>query len=76
MGDGITAQQLYRDLVDAYKRPTIPEGAFNKEQFAHDTGRTISNAGEILRRLFDNGRGKLNRVQVGKEFFYWPKGDE
>lgn len=72
MGESdLTPDQLYRDLVEAYKRPPLPEGAFSKAQFARDTNRTPSDAARILLQLYNDG--KLDRVQIGKEFWYWHK---
>lgn len=69
----LTPEQLYHDLVEAYKRPALPRGAFNKTKFARDTNRTPSDAARVLLSLYDNGHGVLDRVQIGKEFWYWHK---
>lgn len=61
MSDGLTQQQLYADLVAAYKRAPIPEGAFTAEQFKQDAGISLSTAKEVLRNLELLGKATVYR---------------
>lgn len=69
MGDSLTAQQLYADLVAAHKRQPIPDGAFTARTFAVDAGISETRARELLRADVDAGR--LTRYNDGRRNWYW-----
>jgi len=71
MDQSLTAEQLYRDLVQAYTKPAIPPGAFTVKTFAQDTGTGIKQAYEILNAQV--AAGTLGRVNDGRRDWYFFK---
>jgi hypothetical protein len=71
MDQSLTAQQLYRDLVNAVKRPIIPEGAFTVERFATDANLSPQVAGNVLYERFR--AGELQRIFDGRRYWYYFK---
>ena len=69
MAEGLTAEQLYRDLVQAHQRPEVPEGAFTAQQFADDAGFSKSIACDKLLRLVQ--AGELERLWDRGRYWYY-----
>ena len=71
MDASLTAEQLYRDLVEASKQQPIPDGAFTKGKFAEDCNIHPKRAYSILKAKFD--AGEIGRVLVDREYWYYFK---
>jgi hypothetical protein len=71
MDQSLTPAQLYADLVAAYARPTIPDGAFTVKQFADDAGIGNKAAYEALTRKV--AAGELGTVCDGRRAWYYFK---
>jgi hypothetical protein len=71
MADSLSAQQLYNDLVQVYKRQAVPEGAFTVKQFADDAGISSKTAYDALTKKV--AAGILGKMCDGRREWYYFK---
>ena len=69
MAESLTAEQLYKDLVQAHQRPEIPDGAFTARKFADDADISPQAANEALVKMVK--AGTLKRLWVRRRYWYY-----
>ena len=62
------------DLIEALGEKERPENSYSAQDFAKRTGRSVQHCGTILRQMM--AKGKLKRVLVDREYFYYDASED